>query len=883
MAVDMMDRTRERERAIALARARKRAAEQAASREAAPPTDSGPGLLSTSEDGSKRGVLPFVNRGIANVLGAPVDLVNAGLGAVGVPTSETPFGGSASIAGGMQGLGVAVSEADQQPEGLGEYVGRGVGEAAGALVPVLGGARALQASQGPMRAAAGRTIMDPFTRTPGRALTAEAMAGAGMGAGGAAADRLYDSESPAARMTGEILGGVVGGMGPYAVGAGLARAPLTGTAIRYARKTYAPFTEAGAKERARDRVRSLAEDPEEARRLIDEPGIGNLTPAQRTGDERLMALERSVRDTDPAASRELRVRDAEAHQALREAMREPAAGRSVEDARQFIGRRLDDLLRQMDNRVQLAARTAERKIEQLAPEQRASQSAIIVREELDGALAQARKDEARLWSLIPKKEMAPTTASRQAYRRILADTPQAQRDTIPEKARQFLDPDNSNSAFKTQESISELHGLYSAMRQQARHARAADERNTARISDEIADALLVDMGAAAGDTPAGRLINDAREFSNRLNEKFTRGSVGRVLGHAREGGDALPAELTLDTTIGRSGLRGAVSTDDIRRAVGDAPDTDAAMQDYLRSRFRDYTVRNGQFSDRRAQDFLRQNDELLDRFPGLKSQMADAERAQALATSTANRIGRRADALRDPRQSRAAEFLNAPVEQEIQAVLRSRDPGAAALELRRQTAKDTTGDATRGLKGGLVDHLMHQARSGQFDESGQSLLSGRALMASFRDKRTGPVVRALLSTQEQSRLLGIAGELSKLETSRSGQLPSVGPVIDDNPGTLLSLLGRTMAARMGSRAGAGTSGASLLTAHFASKRMQRFLASMTNDRAELLIREAITDPALFRDLLSEKTLRSDAAANRLIETMTALTGGAVASSADEDR
>ena len=59
--------------------------------------------------------------------------------------------------------------------------------------------------------------------------------------------------------------------------------------------------------------------------------------------------------------------------------------------------------------------------------------------------------------------------------------------------------------------------------------------------------------------------------------------------------------------------------------------------------------------------------------------------------------------------------------------------------------------------------------------------------------------------------------------------------------------------RQGARAGQGVSGASLLTANFASQRMKRILEGLTNDRAEALLRDAVTDPDLMQALLTRNT------------------------------
>lgn len=863
------------------------------------------------ERDGNRGTTAFLNRGIATTLGAPVDLVNRGLGAVGVPVSDRPFLGSEMIADTMGVAGIRSAEAGAQPDTLGEYIGRGMGEAAGALPGFFGVTGAMtgpaaRIATGPgqsIRTAvpstagastvtqgAGQSMQAPFVSSPGRAFRIEAGAGAGAGAAAYGFDEVTQTEGRGGlgRTLAEFGGAIAGGAGPGALYRTARATPVAGTVIRGAQKAVAPFTRAGATERARDRVRSLAEDPVAARQaLLEEPPLRGpdgeqlLSPAQRTGDRRLMALEQAVRDSDPPMDLAMRQQDARADAAFRDALREPGAGQGAEAARGFISRRMDARLRGMDTQIQQAQDRAQRKIADLTPQRRASESSQIVRNELETALRRARREESALWQQVPDNVQVPTSETRAAYRALVETTPRAQQDNIPAKARAFLDPDQSNQAFGATETVKEMRGLYSEMREFARTKRAAGERNAARMADDIADGILRDFDATEAIGDAGRLFGEARAFSRQLNDKFTRGSIGRVLGSAREGGASLPAELTLDRTIGQPGLRAAVSADELRAAVGDSPDAISAAQDYITRRFTDHSIRNGQFNTSRAQDFVRNNSELLDRFPALKQRMANAEQAQTLATETASRLGQRASRLRDPKVSYTARFLNAPVDQEISALISARDPRTAALELRRQAAQDPTGNALAGLKGAFVDHVMDRARMGQFNELGEPLLSGRAIRATLRDDKISKAARGILSNQERVRLERLAQELSKLETARSN-LPSVGGVVDDMPNQLISFIGRTIAARSGARMGQGVSGASLLTAGFASKRMQRLLSALTNDHAEALIREAVRDPVAFRTLLADPRTITDPRTIGMLESIVGFTGTQVGGAMDED-
>ena len=188
-----------------------------------------------------------------------------------------------------------------------------------------------------------------------------------------------------------------------------------------------------------------------------------------------------------------------------------------------------------------------------------------------------------------------------------------------------------------------------------------------------------------------------------------------------------------------------------------------------------------------------------------------------------------------------------------------------------------------GLKGGFIDELMTRARTNDFDDAGGAILSGRAMQNALNDNRVATVADGLLSGEERARLGQIIDELSRVEAAR-GRLPGVGGVMEGEPNSLVSLVARTIAARAGAKAGRGTSGASILTAHFASRRMQSALEALTLDRAEALIRKAVTgDRELFESLLKPVTQQSE---SRLIDvlTTTALgtTGGSAGASAPDD-
>lgn len=186
--------------------------------------EEGPGFV-TRQLGS-------LNEGIADTLGAPVDIINSGMGAIGLPVSNKPFLGSESIRDGMHAIGIGQTGEEYAPRyGLEKYtqaMARGVGQsvipagglpAAGgraallarASAPVATRAESLLAKVGQAMKAGGRTAAIEAAKAPGVAVAAELASGAGSGVG-AQAGRDIAPDNPYAEIAGSIIGGLGGGL-----------------------------------------------------------------------------------------------------------------------------------------------------------------------------------------------------------------------------------------------------------------------------------------------------------------------------------------------------------------------------------------------------------------------------------------------------------------------------------------------------------------------------------------------------------------------------------------------------------------------------------------------------------------------------------------------
>lgn len=211
------------------------------------------------------------NRGLAAMVGAPVDLMTAGLNLIPGVDIQEPVGGSQSIREALP-----ESLFPDPPPTTGGRIAARVGEEFGASV--IPSAAIMRAGRGiPVATRMGETLwprvkqafLDPIRRTPGRAAAGEsaAITGAGLGAG-------YAQEIAPGNKNAELFGQVFGGLTPAA----LALMPA-----QIARRMIASVVKRWGSEAAR----------QEGKKLVSEALQGELTGE---GERLLMEAERLRRE-----------------------------------------------------------------------------------------------------------------------------------------------------------------------------------------------------------------------------------------------------------------------------------------------------------------------------------------------------------------------------------------------------------------------------------------------------------------------------------------------------------------------------------------------------------------------------------------------------------
>jgi hypothetical protein len=842
------------------------------------------------------GALPFLNRGIASVLGMPVDLANLALKYTGMPVSDRPFGGSASIESGMSRFGRAtgarmVPGVEQEPETPAEYIGRGVGESVGMLVPGYGAARLAASSANPLVAGVAQRIAQaPVGSSTGRlgqfvaptsTVAGELASGAGAGAGRFVGEE-YNPDSPYGGMIGELVGGVSPGLAGMLLRYG--PTGLVTRAVGRAREVQADPT------RAPGRLQSLTADPEAAAVAAETPSIADLTPAQRTQEQLLLSLERAVAQADPTIAQALRDRAEAAQATLLDETR--ALGGDPTQTRAFLETRRDRLNTALQTRVEQARARADERIAELEPSSSAEDASRVVREEFDKAYDTARTQENELWNAIPQDVRVETAPLFERFQALVDKTPSTGQEDIPAYARRFLGreaTDERADAVTSQLNLlypgafpprqpsqrlgatatpAELQRMRSKLLEMERLAYREGRRTEGSTIGQIADDVLETMNSIP-DMPGPYAV--ARDFTRRLNQTFREGPT-RPLTRTEDSASYIPEELTLSRLIGQGGVQGGVAESALRAATSDPRNIGAGQNEVVQNAVQDYLTRSlrnravtaeGRMKPEAAESWMRSNEALLEQYPQLRETVTNALEAQTRARGAeARQIGVSRN-LENPRETAIARFLEGNPNDAVTRIFRADNPVEAATSLRRSAARDSSGAALAGLRGAFVDNVLASSR--QTGPNGE-VFRGSTILEMLNGPKQRAVFEAVFSPEELNRLRQIGTEFTALERAR-GDLPDVGGVVVASQNRLINRLAQLGGAAVGRKISQVTGTGNIQTPAIASSALNNFVTNLGSDRAERLISRAVTDrdPALFAALMrdSRTPRQQDEAVRRL--------------------
>jgi len=806
-------------------------------------------------DNTGTGATPFMNQAIVKTAGAPVDIATAGINIIPGVDIKEPFLGSASIAKNMSKIRygdpdqpiherkplIPLPEEGRTPQTRSEYIGQSVGEVATMMIPVAKTAQMLSKGAG-LIGNISKTVVNSMVKHPYITMSSELAGGTGSGIGRDIGEDKFQ-DAPLTKTAVEFGSGLIGGLSPTV----MVNAPQL-VALRQGKKLLTkmslPFTKKGSEYRAGEFLKGNVPDPNKAVKTLGDETIGKLPPVIASGEKRLVGLYKNFTALDPATDAKTIESLSKSIITLEKEMRKLGYG-SPNVLAEITKKRVAAIELGMDKRVIDAMETAQTKLEKLPVAHRKVNESRIVRAELENVRKSEQAKTQQKWDDVSKDFPVGVKSTKKAYTDIVDSLSQAQKSDIPPVLKNsFIIQDKT-----TKTSIKEMQGLRSKLLESARLAQKNGKWNKARIAKNMADAILEDIGISAKGTtsPEAAQLQAALSSTQHNKKRFEQGIVGKLLGYGDGGVPAIDPDLTLDMSVGRMGQKGSI---DIEK-IAITPEAVEATKRYLgRSYVKFATDSKGEIIPHKSKSWIETNEAILDKFPGMRKQLSDIGDAQNFANNTKVKMDARKKALRDPKISTSARFLNAAdMDVAVDSILKAKNPAKMAAELVRQTKQDPTGDALQGLRGGFINHFMDKASVGAFNELGEQTLSGRVFLNMLKQEKA--TLHHIFTPEQISRMRRIGTELSRIETFDKTPAKKADIKLDDMPSTALRLFSRVGGAQIGRVVAKYTGGGTVQTPGIFSERFRAFATSLSKDKAAQLVNDAIMakDPALLKSLL----------------------------------
>jgi gas vesicle protein len=805
--------------------------------------------------------LKGVNVGIADIAGAPVDLLNK-LPLIGnllpgeqgfKPFSENPIGGSQSIRNTMSDLfdigykNVEDLPADQRPFAVGGEV---VGQTAGTVLPIAAAARNVSAvnalTQTAPKSNTAAQILDTVVKTQARkpattaGLELSIAAPAAVGAGIAEA---VDPGDPTSRLYGELAGA----FSPLVYTNLL---PKLTTGLTTAIKSKLPGgVQAEAAKVAQQEVISGGGDPAKLAAILRASGDTSQTSAQITGDERLLAIENQLVSESSTFSDEIGKQTKQAIAEFNEAYRQAITSGDPELVRQAAEARRAKVLGILDARVKDAEKKAQQVASTTLKTTDPNAANVRAREILDEELSVARSTEKQLWSAVDRNSVVEADNFLSQYNELKGELTVG--ESLPEPvsalAKSLGKARTKQGLAKGETTSGDLLRARSRYLERAREARANNSFGDARRYQLLADAMLDDLDVVVGET-----ASTARAFSRELNNKFTKGFVGKTLGFDRDGSLRVAPERTIESAVAGSDVQQRLNLQAQQAAAGDQSDALLQQQqDFFTNLAARTTNFDGSVNPDKLQTFINNNADTL-RSLGLEDALTNVTTQRRLADRVAQQA-QSADTFINQKSAAARLLKVNNVSEAITKALRSGNVAGEIGDYARLAKRSGNPAVLDGLRYGIYETLLDSAT---VPNSG--LISGNRLEQLFNAKSGGKTLKqtlvdtgALTSGQANNidRLIRKTKqfEAALANTSRAEDLLGGEDIFFD-------LLLRAGGANIGSLgAAAQATGTPLVLAGAGSRAARKIGDQIPKLKVRNVIAEALKDPKLMATLLEKPT------------------------------
>ena len=512
------------------------------------------------------------NAGLADIIGAPVDLVNWLLPES--MSSDYPVGGSKSIRGALSAGDMTYQDVEDLPYDQRPYArgGEVAGQTVGAFAPVAGMAgkvtpamsRAVLPPASSTARTIGRDIVRTTARNPGQVAALEGAAGVGAGVAGGTAEALYPGDTTK-RMYSELAGAF-----SVPILAVKVLSPATKMIMQQLRSFSPAGRETAAGKKIGEALTAAGESPKDIVAKL-KADVGSQTSGQASGSPTLLAIEgQMVKEMQEQVGQQVAAQTKSSIDEFNVAFRQANKSGDPALVQEAAKARIEWLKSTLDARVgnaEVAATNASAAILARNPEA-AVKASRAAREILDFELGIARSTENKLWSLIDKKAPVGTQNFEREFKAMKDEL--LEEETISDPIEALYKRVLKNMAKEKPILLETGDMLRSRSRalELAKEARVAGKFGDARRLQRIADGMLDDL-SELGDAA----VLPAREFSRDLNQRFTEGFVGKTLGLERTGAKAVAPEMTLAKAVSGSDVQQSLNLQAMERATVRSVDT----------------------------------------------------------------------------------------------------------------------------------------------------------------------------------------------------------------------------------------------------------------------------------------------------------------------
>jgi hypothetical protein len=651
------------------------------------------------------------------------------------------------------------------------------------------------------------------------------------------------------------------------------------------------FSESSGKRRASQVVIDNATDPKKALESLEFKAENDfdkipeifklLTPAQKSQDAGMLPLQAYVMSRSTSfriqGDKQISELNAALHGALATPVRE-----GMKPTRAKLKDRVLYIKSLMQKSLRIAADKADDDVLKIGPKITRAETERMVAAQLDVAETLSGDAVSKLWKALPEDVPVSAEIPVKVFRKELAKTGVVyDPEDIDEivytlfgrfkevtkkvggvevKSREFIPGTMSSENLKFKDLLEARKILNRRIRTE-RSLGPAHNGNKVRIMGDLQASIIKQIEDFGDQVPEN--LSDAYKLAlaaSREHAKlFTQGPVGKLLSYRKTGETLIEDSLTLTNTLSGDTRKATVNLQHIKNASQNNPETMGAIEDWVKSSFEKAAVFDDVVNIKKAEVFLRKNDELLSNFPNILKDIKQAMKSGKGKDILARRFATFSENLGNPNISKAAVIIGEDPISVFEKVAKSQSPGPekAIDEFLKLVKNDQTGESLQGFQATFIEYLRHKASIPVTDSNQKKILSGFHLSDLINGvdefDGVGVMARKILTPEQFDRVQQVAN-VAKIANAQNATFTALEAMVNVNAsksmGDFAGIFGAQMAAYLPGRKTIQGPG-------IIANKMRALVNSKMKDPAAAILNDAIMgeDPALLAALL--KPIKSE--------------------------